>query len=204
MPEKFYSWDRVWKHFLAVLLLTGILASASLAFAQLPSATILGVVRDASGALIPGTTLTATNTETGLSRMVISGDDGSYRFAALPVGSYEVRAALTGFQTAVRSGLTLAVGQDAVINFTLEVGQVTETVEVTGEAPLVNTTSSSLGGLVTEENVADLPLNGRNFIDLTFLQPGVAKNENMTRGGTFTGSWFSSNGSPVRSNCPKV
>jgi Carboxypeptidase regulatory-like domain/TonB dependent receptor-like, beta-barrel len=200
MPETFYSWDRVWKHFLAVLLLTGILASASLAFAQLPSATILGVVRDASGALIPGTTLTATNTETGLSRMVISGDDGSYRFAALPVGSYEVRAALTGFQTAVRSGLTLAVGQDAVINFTLEVGQVTETVEVTGEAPLVNTTSSSLGGLVTEENVADLPLNGRNFIDLTFLQPGVAKNENMTRGGTFTGSWFSSNGSPVRSN----
>ena len=100
----------------------------------------------------------------------------------------------------MRSGVTLAVGQEAVVNFRLEVGAVSQTVEVKGEAPLVNVTSSSLGGLVTEDNVADLPLNGRNFIDLTFLQPGVSEKKNMTHGGTFTGSWFSSNGAPLRSN----
>ena len=173
---------------------------ASLAFAQLPTGTILGTVRDGSGALIPGTTLTATNIETGLSRTAFAGDDGSYRLAALPVGRYEVRAMLEGFQSALRSGLTLTVGQEAVVNFTLEVGAVSQTIEVTAEAPLVNTTSASLGALVGADAVADLPLNGRNYIDLTFLQAGISKNENMTSGGTFVGSWFSSNGAPLRSN----
>src|SRR5262245_33176476 len=156
---------------------------ASSALAQLPTGTILGTVRDAAGARIPGATLTATNTETGLSRTAISGDDGSYRFAALPVGAYEVRATLDGFQTAVRTGLRLTVGQDAVVNFALAVGAVNETVEVRAEAPLVNTTSASLGALVNADAVADLPLNGRNYIDLTFLQAGISKSENMTSGG---------------------
>ncbi|PYR99117.1 MAG: hypothetical protein DMG15_10930 [Acidobacteria bacterium] len=183
-----------------ISLVIGLAGMTGLGFAQLPTGTILGGVRDASGATLPGTTLTATNTETGLSRMTVSGEDGSYRFPALPVGRYEIRAEIPGFQTSVRSGVTLAVGQEAVVNFRLEVGAVSQTVEVKGEAPLVNVTSSSLGGLVTEDNVADLPLNGRNFIDLTFLQPGVSENKNMTHGGTFTGSWFSSNGAPLRSN----
>lgn len=175
-------------------------AVASSAFAQLPAATILGTVRDSSGGIIPGATLTATNTETGLSRTVISGENGSYRFSALPVGPYEVRAELEGFQTAVRSGLTLTVGQEAVVNVAMEVGAVSQTIEVTAEASLVNISNSSLGALVNEDAVADLPLNGRNYIDLTFLQAGISKNENMSSGGTFVGSWFSSNGAPVRSN----
>jgi len=91
------------------------------------------------------------------------------------VGSYEVRVEQSGFQTEVRSGFTLTVAQEAVINFTLQVGAVTQTVAVTAEAPLVNTTSGSVGALVSEQQVSDLPLNGRNFADLTLLQPGVVQ-----------------------------
>jgi len=186
------------KSFSAALLSVFVIASPSLA--QLPTGTILGTVRDASGGVIPGATMTATNTETGLLRTTVSSDDGSYRLAALPVGRYEVRASLDGFRTAVRDGITLSVTQEAVVSFTLEVGGLAETVSVTAEASLVNTTSASLGALVDARAVAELPLNGRNYIDLTFLQVGIAKQENMTSGGTFTGSWYSSNGAPLRSN----
>ncbi len=181
-------------------LIVAMLAGAAPALAQLPTGTVLGTVRDSANAIVPGATLTATNTETALTRTVTSGSDGSYRFAALPVGRWEVRAALDGFRTAIRDGLTLTVSQEAVVNFTLEVGALSETVSVTAEAPLVNTTSGSLGALVDAQAVAELPLNGRNYIDLTFLQPGIAKQEATTSGGTFVGSWFSSNGAPVRSN----
>ena len=181
-------------------LIVAMLAGAAPALAQLPTGTVLGTVRDSANAMIPGATLTATNTETALTRTVTSGSDGSYRFAALPVGRWEVRAALDGFRTAIRGGLTLTVSQEAVVNFTLEVGALSETVSVTAEAPLVNTTSGSLGALVDAQAVAELPLNGRNYIDLTFLQPGIARQEATTSGGTFVGSWFSSNGAPVRSN----
>ncbi len=172
----------------------------SAALAQLPAGTILGEVRDPGGALVPRATLTARNTETGQSRTAMSGDNGSYRFSALPVGSYEVRAAVAGFQTEARTGVTLEVGQEAVVNFALRVGELSQTVEVSADAQLVNTTSSSLGGVVSAALVAELPLNGRNYIDLTFLQAGVARNENTTAGGTFVGAWYSSNGAPLRSN----
>ena len=189
--------ERIRAWFVVALL---VLAATPALLAQLPTATILGVVKDTSGAVVPGAALTARNTETGQTRSAVSAADGSYRFAALPVGAYEIRVEHAGFQEAVRSGLTLTVGQEAVVNFSLAVGAVTSTVEVTAEAPLVNTTSGSLGSLVSEQSVADLPLNGRNYIDLTFLQPGISKNQNMTSGGTFVGSWFSSNGAPLRSN----
>ena len=172
----------------------------SLAFAQLPTATILGVVKDSSGAVVPGATLTARNVETGQTRTAVSAADGSYRFSALPVGSYEVRVEQSGFQAAVRSGLTLTVGQEAVINFSLEVGAVTQTIAVTGEAPLVNTTSGSLGGLVDEDRVADLPLNGRNYIDLTMLQTGVTQASGPRVQFIRYGGWFSSSGAPLLSN----
>src|SRR4029079_14686711 len=93
-------------------------------WAQLPTATVLGVVKDTSGAVVPSAKLTAVNTETGQNRNATSAADGSYRFSALPVGSYEFRAEQSGFQTAVRSGVTLTVSQEAVVNFTLQVGAV--------------------------------------------------------------------------------
>ncbi|OFV95381.1 MAG: hypothetical protein A3H28_02260 [Acidobacteria bacterium RIFCSPLOWO2_02_FULL_61_28] len=170
------------------------------AWAQLPTATILGVVRDPSGAVVPGVDLTARNVETGQTRRTLTGADGSYRLAALPVGNYEVQAQQAGFQTDVRRGLTLTVGQEAVVNFSLQVGAVEQTIAVTAEAPLVNTTSGSLGGLVDEQKVAELPLNGRNFIDLTLLQTGITRHENRGSTATMSGTWFSSNGAPLRSN----
>src|SRR5579885_914812 len=187
----------------ARFLCMGLLLSAVTwpAFAQLPTATILGTAKDSSGAVIPDVTLTAKNVGTGLTRTTTSAGDGSYRFSALPVGAYEVRAEHTGFQTEVRSGLTLTVSEEAVVNFTLQVGAVEQTVAVTADAPLVNTTSGELGGLVSEQKVADLPLNGRNYIDLTLLQPGVVQHVNMSKtSSSQTGLWYSSNGAPLRSN----
>ena len=184
------------KRAVSFLLWVGVFTSV--AFAQLPTATILGVVKDTSGAVVPGANLTARSTETGQTRTGVSAADGSYRFSALPVGNYEVRVEQSGFQVAVRSGLTLAVGQEAVVNFTLEVGAVTQTVAVTAEAPLVNTTSGSLGALVDEQKVAELPLNGRNYMDLTLLQAGITQMRNIGLNPTAVGLWYSSNGAPIR------
>jgi len=170
-------------------------------FRSIADATILGVIRDTSGAVVPGVNITARNIDTGQVRSAMSAADGSYRFSALPIGNYEVRSEHSGFQSAVRSGLTLTVGQEAVMNFTLELGAVEQSVSVTAEAPLVNTTSGTLGGLVTEQKVADLPLNGRNFMDLTLMQPGIAQNTNKGQGSlSSTGTWYSSNGASLRSN----
>ena len=129
----------------AVCLLALMSLSVALGLAQLPTATILGTVRDSTGAVIPGVNITVRNVETGSIRTTTSGANGSYRLVALTVGSYEVRAEQPGFQAEVRSGLTLAVDQEAVVNFALQVGAVEQTVEVTAEAPVVNTTSGSLG-----------------------------------------------------------
>lgn len=179
------------------------LIRASLLFAQLPTATILGVVKDHTGAVAPGVTLTARNTDTGQTRNAVSSSDGSYRFSALLVGNYEVRAEHAGFRSEVRSGLSLTVSQEAVVNFTLEVGAVEQTIAVTAEAPLVNTTSGAMGGLVDESKISVIPLNGRNYADLTLLQPGVVLTRMMlpgTGGGPGIGLQFSSNGAPSRAN----
>jgi Carboxypeptidase regulatory-like domain/TonB dependent receptor-like, beta-barrel len=176
------------------------LFGASAAMAQLPTATILGVVKDTSGAVVPGATLTARNVDTGQTRTTVSASDGSYRFPALLVGNYEVRAEQRGFQTDVRRGLTLTVTQEAVVNFTLQVGAVSQSVEVTAEAPLVNTTSGAIGALVAERQVQDLPLNGRNYVDLTLLQPGITRHRSSSPAVTINGELFSSNGAPLQSN----
>ncbi len=174
--------------------------TATLTVAQMPTATLLGVVKDASGALVPGAALTARNVDTGQSRTSVTEANGSYRISALPVGNYEIRVEHPGFQSTVHSGLTLTVSQEAVVNFTLQVGAVEQTVAVTAEAPIVNTTSGSLGGLVDQQRMADLPLNGRNYTELTLLQPGVMEHKNLSHSGSMAGTWFSSNGAPLRSN----
>ena len=187
------------KHWIIALFL--FLTAATVAVAQLPTASVLGIVKDSSGAVVPDATLTARSSETGQTRTATAAADGSYRLSGLPVGAYEIRAEHAGFQPEVQSGLKLTVSQEAVVNFNLQVGAVEQAVQVTAEAPLVNTTSGSLGGLVSEERVADLPLNGRNYIDLTLLQPGISRDRNINaQGGLQTGVWYSSNGAPVRSN----
>ena len=182
---------------IGVLLATAFGGSAALAQS---TATMLGVVADASGAVLPGATLTARNVETGLVRTTVAGDDGSFRLPALPVGSYELRADLSGFQSALRTGLTLTVAQEVVVNFTLPLGGVAETLTVVGEAPLVNTTSGALGGLVDGARIESLPLLGRNYIDLTLMQTGVTEHQNYSRGVARVGNWFSAKGATLRSN----
>jgi hypothetical protein len=162
--------------------------------------TIQGTVRDSTGAVVPNTTITVRSLETGLVRTASSGANGAYRIAALPVGSYEVRAEQMGFQTEVHSSVGLTVGQEAVVNFSLQVGAVEQTIEVTGEAPLVNTTSGTIGALVDENQVSELPLNGRNYINLTLLQPGVVQHRTTTLALSSVGTWMVINGAPPRSN----
>ena len=175
-----------------------LLLTSPVAFAQ-STATLLGTVQDASGAVLPGVTVTARHIATGVERTVVTGADGAYRAPALPVGAYEVRAELADFRTEVRKGITLTVGQEAVIAFSLELGALNETLTVTGEAPLVNTTSASLGGLVDAARIESLPLLGRNSIELTLMQPGVVEH-NFSRGTARVGQWFSSGGATLRSN----
>jgi outer membrane receptor protein involved in Fe transport len=155
-------------------------------YAQVRTGTILGTVTDSTGAVLPGVEVTANNVNTGQSRLAITGDEGRYQIPLLDTGSYEVRAALTGFQTAVRRGITLQVGQEAVIDLALQVGEISEEVVVTGEAPLVNTTSSTLSQRISQDQVSDLPLNSRNLVSLSLIAPGVTQARTASYAGETT------------------
>lgn len=142
-------------------------------FAQTTTGTISGVLKDTTGSILPGVTVTIKNLETGIIRTVVTDDSGRYRAPALTVGDYEVKAELPGFKAAVRSGITITVNSEVMIDFVLEVGEITERVVVVGQVPIVDTTSPALSGLVDEKKIRDLPLNGRGFERLALLQPGV-------------------------------
>jgi len=160
-----------------------------LVFAQTSAATatILGVVKDTTGALIPGVSITIKHTETGLTRTTISSETSDYNVPLLPVGAYEISTAMPGFKQQVRGGINLIVGQQAVINLTLEVGAPAEQVTVTEEAPLVNTTLSSTSGLISEQQVKELPLNGRSFDQLLAINVGVVNNTSNMGTGAYPG-----------------
>jgi hypothetical protein len=140
---------------------------------QATSGTITGQVVDTTGAVIPGAEVTATHTETGTSRSALSGSEGTYRITLLQPGTYNVKAALSGFKTALHEGITLTVGQAVHIDLTLEVGSISETVTVSGEAPLVNVEQGRVSTLVDTKKIVDLPLNGRNVYQLMYLAPGA-------------------------------
>ena len=144
-----------------------------ISLAQVTTATVSGVMVDESGAAIPSGTVTLRHVDTGAYRTVTANAQGRYTALNLAVGDYEIEASSAGFQTAVRQGVHLTLGQEAVINFTLQVGAVAERVEVVGEAPLVETTSSSVVGLVDDKKIRDLPINARSFEQLALLHPGV-------------------------------
>ena len=158
----------------------------SLIVAQGSTATISGVVHDATGALVPGVSVTAKNLESGLTRSVVSSESGGYNLQLLPIGPYEITTSMPGFKQAVRGGVNLAVGQEAVINLTLEVGANAEQVTVSEEAPLVNTTLASTSGLITEAQVKDLPLNGRSFDNLLILNVNTTNPSSNVNNGAWT------------------
>src|SRR5438876_13402 len=178
--------------------------SGARALAQVTTGNISGTVKDSSGAVLPGVEVAILNDETGISRTVITEETGRYSVPSLNPGSYRVTATHTGFQTGVRSGIVLTVGREVVVDLSLTVGSVTETVEVRGEAPLVEATTGTLGSLVDERTIRQLPLNGRSWDQLGLLQPGVtASAPGPTGGAAFaygTGKRFAVGGQRSTSN----
>lgn len=136
------------------------------------SAGLSGTVTDPSGGAVPAAQVTARNTGTGLVRETVSGADGVYRILALPVGEYEVRAAKPQFSETLRTGIHLVVGQEATVDLRLALAAGAERVEVRADAALVNVSTQDITGLVDERQIRDLPLNGRSYDELLWLNPG--------------------------------
>jgi len=155
------------------VLLIAVILGALVVSAQVSTGTISGVVQDPTGAVIAGAMITVRNVDTGEVRNLTSDAGGRYFAPVLPVGNYEVTAQQSGFQTEVRSGINLTVGREEVINLALRVGQISDKVTITAEAPLVESTTSAMSSLVDERTIRDLPLNGRSYDQLALLQPGV-------------------------------
>ena len=151
-----------------VLLALSLLVPATTVWAQ-ATAQLGGRVTDQSGAILPGVTVTATQTDTGLARTVVTDADGAYQLTNLPTGPYRLEVMLQGFRTYVQTGIVLQVDANAVINAVLEVGELAETVSVEAAAPLVDVRSSGISDVVENERIVELPLQGRNVTDLIVL-----------------------------------
>ena len=144
----------------------------SLAYGQRTTAALRGTVRDATQAVLPGVTVTVTNEETGLVRTGVTNASGVYSAPDLPVGRYKVEAELAGFKKAVRTGVVLRVADEFAVDFDLAQGNLTETVNVEASATPVRVLGGDVSGVITGEQVRELPLNGRNFLQLATLMPG--------------------------------
>jgi Carboxypeptidase regulatory-like domain len=167
------------------------------------SASLKGVVTDPSGAPVPAATVTANNTETGAVRSVTTDDAGRYQIVWLAVGQYELSATKNGFQEALRGGIRLVVGQEAKVDLTLQVLAVKAEVRVTEDAPFVSATTKDISGLVGEQQVKDLPLNGRSYDLLLPLNPGVVNFTWMKTGGTGISNSTTANNFAVSGNRPQ-
>jgi Carboxypeptidase regulatory-like domain len=162
-----------------------------------------GHITDPDGLAVVGVKVRALNAGTNASYLADTGETGLYNFPNLPAGTYNVTATKDGFRQAVRPGVELHVSDVISMNFSLQVGSLNQSLTVEGGAPLVQTTSSEIAGLVNRKQIEELPLNGRNYIDLTLLQAGVTNSLNSTGTNGFrgmTGTVYSVNGAPVISN----
>src|SRR5712671_5219212 len=139
------------------------------------STEILGIVEDSTGAVIPGVTIKARHVSTSQERKAVTGDSGVYVLSFMQPGEYILSAEKPGFKTEVRSGLGLQLNQKARVNFILQVGAVAENVEVSAVGVILNTDDATIGNVVEQKRIVDLPLNGRNFANLAGLMPGVIK-----------------------------
>ena len=175
-------------------------------FGQAVSGTILGTVTDVSGGVHPNAKVTVVNEGTGLTRTMSADSSGEFVFPSLPTGRYTVMAEVSGFKTLAMSNIELGVDQRLRVELKLETGAVSETMTVVGETPLLQTSSSELGTTVTNQQIEALPLNGRNFVNLTRTVPGVLRGipgANIDGAGSL--AWrasasFSANGQRPRDN----
>ena len=169
-------------HVIVVMLAFGLTSNA-----QVTTGAISGTVTDSTGAVLPGANIVILNEDTGISRTVEADAAGRYSATTLSLGNYRVTASLAGFQTQIHSGILLTLGRVAVVDMELQVGAITQTVEVTGEAPLVQTTDATVGYLVNDTTIRELPLNGRDLSQLILLNPGVGEAMNASRTNAYNG-----------------
>lgn len=163
-----------------------LLALGSQMMGQSARARIVGTVKDPQGAVVAGANVTVTNVATGVETKAITDHDGSYQALELPIGAYKVRVERDGFTTAETVAYTLEINQVQRIDVTLKVGAKSETVEVSGDAAQVEVVNPTLGASITSRPIVDLPLNGRNVLDLALLEPGVTPHNNDdTSAGTY-------------------
>lgn len=158
---------------IGILVALVVAATASTARAQGFKATLLGSVADPSGGMVPGATVTVAQEGTGLVHTAVTGTEGTFTIPQLPPGRYEVTVELAGFRKSVQSGLVLETDQVRRLDLTLAVGDINEAVTVPAQASVINTDTSNKGEVITERQLADLPLNGRNYTELALLVPGV-------------------------------
>jgi len=191
------------KHMLLTALVLVATLCRTVAFAQEETAALNGQITDHDGLAAAGVRVRVLNVGTNVSYFADTNETGLYNFPTLPAGTYNVAATKDGFQQVARPGVELHVSDVIRLNFSLQVGPVAQSVTVEGGAPLVETTSGEVSGFVNGKQIEDLPLNGRNYIDLSLLQAGVTNSQNSTGTNGFggmTGTVYSSNGAPVISN----
>src|ERR1035438_3204467 len=183
------------------LLLLSLLLAATFVSAQTFRGSILGTVSDTSGAVLPGATVKVKNAGTGLERTSQTTAEGNYTISELPIGTYSVTVSQAGFQTSVTSNVVVDVATERRVDIALKPGQVADTVEVTGEAiAQVDTTTDELGGTLTAQTIANIPVNGRDYTKLIYLNPGVAGSPDQISDSPGSFGTFSMNGSRGRSN----
>jgi Carboxypeptidase regulatory-like domain len=185
---------------LALVLCLGLRATPVLAQV---SASLSGVVTDQTGATISGATVTVENLDTDATRTTTTDGTGWYHVLELPVGRFELRAEKQGFADETQAGITLVVGQDATVDIAMQLSTVSQRVDVNADAPLVSTTTSDISGLVGEQQVKDLPLNGRSFDLLVVLNPGVVNFTTEKTGGTGISNSTNGNNFAVSGNRPQ-
>ena len=189
---------------LLLYLVLGISIAASLTGLEAQTSAILsGVVTDPSGASVANAEVTATNVDTGTARSTVSDASGRYRFFAAPPGSYEVRVQKEGFAGTVRSGIHLELGQEASADVSLNVGQVSQEIKVTADAAVVNLTTRDTSGVVSEEQIRNLPLNGRSYDLLLTLNPGVVNFTWEKTGGLGVSNSTTGNNFAISGNRPQ-
>src|SRR5258708_10757633 len=183
------------------LLIVFVLLSTAMLVGQTFRGTILGSVNDSWGGYVAGATVKVRNVATGLERTTVTSADGSYAVAELPIGTYSVTVTQTGFQTAVTSNVEVNVATERRVDVAFKTGQVTERVEVSGqELSNVQTTSAELGGTLTSDTIANVPVNGRDYTKLIYLNPGVAGSPDQISDSPGSFGTFSMNGSRGRAN----
>ncbi|HMK20695.1 MAG TPA: TonB-dependent receptor [Terriglobales bacterium] len=183
-----------------VLVVLVMLAAVSVS-AQTFRGTILGTVTDPSGAVVAGARVTVHNNSTGLERTTVTSADGSYSIPELPIGPYDVTVTQTGFQTFVAKAVAVDVATERRVDAALKTGEVSTRVEVSGELlPEVETTSATLGGTLSSETITNIPVNGRDYTKLVYLNPGVAGSPDQISDSAGSFGTFSMNGSRGRSN----